>query len=135
MYLFYNQTGNVSNNDTSRRFHANGLQWQNNKHYIFWVCVRRLRYPERNAHASYCHPRPVRLYNIFPHFLINRSIFENTFLNIKCVFWFSLQILSETFLILRRIERDVVKKVNCLHVKYSLFLSDCNEIEVSRQSF
>jgi len=29
-------------------------------------------------------------------------------LNIKCVFWFSLQLLSETFLILRRIQRDVI---------------------------
>ena len=30
-------------------------------------------------------------------------------LNIKCVFWFSLQLLSETFLILRRTERDMIK--------------------------
>jgi hypothetical protein len=28
------------------------------------------------------------------------------------VFWFSLQILSETFLILRRTERDIVKNVH-----------------------
>ena len=30
--------------------------------------------------------------------------------NTKCVFWFSLQLLSETFLILRRNERDMIKK-------------------------
>jgi len=38
------------------------------------------------------------------------------------VFWFSLQLLSETFLILRRNERDVIKNVYC-----SLFLSDLNK--------
>jgi hypothetical protein len=33
-------------------------------------------------------------------------------LNIKCVFWVSLQLLSETFLILRRSERDMIKNVH-----------------------
>ena len=32
-------------------------------------------------------------------------------LNIKCVFWFSLQLLSETFLIIRKNERDMIKNV------------------------
>ena len=35
-----------------------------------------------------------------------KKVFET-----KCVFWFSLQFLSETFLILRRIERDMIKTV------------------------
>jgi hypothetical protein len=48
-------------------------------------------------------------------------------LNKKCVFWFCLQLLSETFLILWRTERDMVKKYIGLHVKYRLFLSDFNE--------
>jgi hypothetical protein len=48
---------------------------------------------------------------IFPHFLINGNIFEKTLLDIKCVFWFSLQLLSETFLILRRIKRDIITNV------------------------
>jgi hypothetical protein len=29
-----------------------------------------------NAHPPYCHPWPARLYNIFPHYLINGTIFE-----------------------------------------------------------
>ena len=37
---------------------------------------------------------------------------KKTLLNIKCVFRCSLQILSETFLILRRNERDMIKNVN-----------------------
>jgi len=46
----------------------------------------------------------------------------------KSVFWFSVQLLSETFLILRRIKRKVIKKIYIvLHVKYALFLSDFNE--------
>ena len=39
----------------------------------------------------------------------------------------SVQILSETFLILRRKERDMTKMYIGLHVKYQLFLSDFNE--------
>jgi hypothetical protein len=42
----------------------------------------------------------------FRYFLKNDSIFGIKILNIKCVFWFSLQLLSETFLILRRIQWD-----------------------------
>jgi hypothetical protein len=45
----------------------------------------------------------------------------------KCVFWFSLQILSEKFLILRSIGNDMIKKCIILHVKYPLFLPDFNE--------
>jgi hypothetical protein len=47
-----------------------------NKHYIFWVCVCGFRYPACNAHAPYCHLWPHRLYDIFPHYLINDTIFE-----------------------------------------------------------
>jgi len=48
-------------------------------------------------------------------------------LKIKCVFWFSLQLLSETFLILRRNERGIIKNIYTgLHVNYPLLLSDFN---------
>jgi hypothetical protein len=43
------------------------------------------------------------------------------------VFWFPLQNLSEILFFLRRIVRDMIKKVYCLHVKYLLFLSDFSE--------
>jgi hypothetical protein len=43
------------------------------------------------------------------------------------VFWFSLQILFETFLILRRNEQDIIKMYIGLRVKYRLFLSDFKE--------
>jgi hypothetical protein len=43
------------------------------------------------------------------------------------VFGFSLQLLSETFLIIRRTERDMIKNVSGNHEKHPLFLSDFNK--------
>ena len=45
----------------------------------------------------------------------------------KCVFWFSLQLFSEIFLILRNVQRDIILFYIGLHVKRVLFLSDLNE--------
>jgi hypothetical protein len=49
-------------------------------------------------------------------------------LNANCVFWVLQQQLSETYLRLRKIEPDMIKLYNDLHVQYPLFLSDFNEI-------
>jgi hypothetical protein len=85
------------------------LQWRSNKYYIFWVCVCSLRYPACNAHAPYCHLWPARLYNIFPHYLIKDTIFERkNLLDTKCVFWFSVQLLSETNLIIIITKQDTI---------------------------
>ena len=47
----------------------------------------------------------------------------------KRVFWFSLQLLSETFIILRTIQPDITTNVQHtgVHVKYRLYLSDFNK--------
>jgi len=89
------------------------LQWKSIKYYKFWVRVCSLRYPPCNAHAPYCHLWPVRLYYTFPLYLINGMIFLKKILNITHVFWFSLQLMSETFLSLRRIVRDMTTNVKC----------------------
>jgi len=81
------------------------LQWKSSRYYIFWLCVSSLRHAACNVHVSYCHLWPAQLYCIFSHCLINGKTFKKV-TNVKCVFWFSLQLLSETFLILRRIEWD-----------------------------
>jgi len=52
---------------------------------------------------------------------------------VKCRF--SLQLLSETFLVLRRIERDVIKNEYWSLRKYPLFLSDFNEFWVFSKYF
>jgi hypothetical protein len=64
-------------------------------------------------HRIICHLWPVWFCHILPHYLINSKVFvKKIFLNIKCVFWFPLQILSETFLILRIIQQDIIIKVS-----------------------
>ena len=98
------------------------------------MCVCSLRYPAFNANASYCHRYYVWGYSIFPHYLINGTTFEKKGIEHKKCFDFLL-ILPETFLILRIIERDMIKKYIELHVKYLLFLSDFNELEISCEIF
>jgi hypothetical protein len=66
-----------------------------------------LRYPACNAHALCCHAWSTTLYSIFPHCLINCTRFEYKVTEHKmCVLIFSTN-LSETFLILRRIQWDI----------------------------
>ena len=65
-----------------------------------------------NAQAPYCHLRPARFYSIFPHYLVNATIFGKKVNKHKCVFCFSVRRLSETFFILRRNAGDVIKNVN-----------------------
>ena len=82
------------------------LQLKSNKYYILWGYVCSLRYTACNEHAPYCHLWPVRLYNIFrPYKALG---FGKKLLNIKCVFWWFTQILSDTFLILKICEQDII---------------------------
>jgi hypothetical protein len=76
------------------------------------VCLRAcsLTNPALNA-PPYCNLRLLWLHHIFPLYLINGTIFGKRLLNIKCVFSFSLLHSFETFLILRRIQRDTVINV------------------------
>jgi hypothetical protein len=65
-------------------------------------CVCSLRHPTCNAHAPYCHLWPARHYSIFPHYLINGTIFrEKKLLNTKCGLWLSVQLLYDTFCMIR----------------------------------
>jgi hypothetical protein len=59
----------------------------------------------------YCHLWPIWLYT-FPHYLTNGTIFRKKLLNVKYVFWFLLQLLSEIFLILRIIQQDIIINVH-----------------------
>jgi hypothetical protein len=75
------------------------------------VCVCSLSYPACNEHAPYCHLWVVRLFSIFPNYLIYVKISEKKVLKTKCVFWVSLKMFSGTFLILKRTEGDIIKNV------------------------
>ena len=58
--------------------------------HILSVCISSLSYPARNAHAPYCHLWPAPLYKVFPHYLINGTIFEKKNTEYKmCVLIFS----------------------------------------------
>jgi hypothetical protein len=83
-----------------------------NQYHIFWVCVCSLSYAAGKSHyfctALYCQLWTVWLYHIFPHYLINSKIFGKNLLIIRCEFWFSLQLLSVTFLIRRIIQWGII---------------------------
>jgi hypothetical protein len=68
--------------------------------------------PARKVHAPYYYTRtwPLRLCG-FPHYLIYGTIFRKKLWITKCVVTFSTNF-SATFLILRRIERDIITNVN-----------------------
>jgi hypothetical protein len=92
-----------------------------------------LTYPACNA---YCHLCPLSLHHILRHYLINGKIFEKKSLNIKCMFLFSLQILSETSPILRWIQRD--KVINVKTSSWKSIRYACQilmKFEFSRQIF
>jgi hypothetical protein len=93
--------------------------WKSSKYYLFWMCFCSPRYSTCTVLSSVT----CLVIHIFQKYLINGTILEKMWLNIKCMFWFSLQPLSKTFLILRRNERDMIKKMYIGHVQYPLFLS------------
>ena len=85
-----------------------------NKYYIFWVSVCSLRYPACKAHAPYyiatCGLPDC---TIFFYITSQTARFSGKrLLNIKCVFWFSLQLLYETFLIPGGIQRYIIIHVH-----------------------
>ena len=94
------------------------LQWKRIKYYLLGVCVCSLSYPARNVHASYdtvpC--GLLQLYHIFPHYLTNGTI-KKVIKYEMCRLIFSVN-LYETFIDLRRNERDVIKNV-CSVFMYS----------------
>jgi len=61
------------------------LQWISDMCYIFWVCVCSLKHLACNAHASYFQLLFAKLYNVFPHYLINSTIFEKKITDHKMV--------------------------------------------------
>ena len=74
---------------------------------------------------------------VVPHFatyLIN-SKFSLKKVDIKCVFKFSLQLISETFLVIRSIWRDVIRNVNRSSFKVPFFLTYYNKNGIFSTNF
>jgi hypothetical protein len=62
----------------------------------------------------------------FLHYLINGVILGGKNIEHKNVMWFCVQLLSETFHILRRTQRDIITNVHTVYVSI-LFLTEFNE--------
>jgi len=56
------------------------------------------------------------IYSIFPHYLMKETIFARKLLNKKSV-WILSVVFSETLLILRRNDKDMIKTYIGLHTK------------------
>jgi hypothetical protein len=78
-----NKTGNLRITWHCGAFEQQLLQWKSNKYYIFSVCVWSIRHQACNAHAPCYRLWPARLYNIFPPYLINGTIFVKKFMKHK----------------------------------------------------
>jgi hypothetical protein len=89
-----------------------------------------------NGTCHSCHLWPAPLCIISPHYFINGTIFEKKVLDTKSVFWFYLQLLSETFLILRREDRHMITNVYLSSYKVPFFSCPIlKKLSISRQIF
>jgi len=80
------------------------LQWKSSNYYIFRVCFCNLNFAAWNAHASYYHPWPLRLYYIFPTLSHKRKNFLNKVSENKIRVSVFFKLLSEKFFIVKIIE-------------------------------
>ena len=113
------------------------LLWKSNRYYLFWMCVRNLSYPACNARAPYCRRWPVRLYNIFSHYLINGTIFkEKSFWTQNACFGYLYSFIWNISHFKKKCGRwSQINMSVGLHVEYALFLSDFIEIWISSAHF
>jgi hypothetical protein len=72
---------------------------------------------------------------LFFHLFHKQNDFRIKLFPIKYVFCFSLQLLSEIFLIIKRTERDMIKLHIGLNANYPLFLWQFNETEIFTPHF
>ena len=103
------KTVNVHVTSAVRCVWANMLQWKSNKYYIFWVSVCGLNYQARTVPQSVL----CLCLQYFPTLSHKQHNFERKKKITKCVFWFSIQLLCEIFLILRRTGRDIIVHSCC----------------------
>jgi hypothetical protein len=78
------------------------LQWKSNKHYKFWICVTLVIQHAMCMHHIILSSVACLALPYISTLSHKWHDFQKKLLNVRCVFWFPLQHLSETFLILRR---------------------------------
>ena len=85
-----------------------------------------IQYATRRLHI-FC------LHYIFQHYLIKHTIFGKKLLSIKCVLWFSLQLLFKAYLILRKISARCYECTHTSSCKVPVICRVLTKLEFSRQ--
>jgi len=98
------------------------------------VCICSLRYPACNAQGTY-HLWPAPFYNIFPHYLINGTIFENSYWTQNVCFDFLYNFCLKYFSFWQETSEILQTVSTGLHAKYRLFLCDFNETWIISTDF
>jgi len=84
------------------------------------VCVCRLSDPSWKTHVLYY--IAISGLSIFPQYLIKGTIFRKKNIEHKSMVLFTLHLSPETFLILRRIQQDIIINVHRYSCKVSVIL-------------
>jgi hypothetical protein len=90
------------------------------------LCVRSRRYPACSLHSLYCLLCLVRLYCIFQHYLINRTIKKKA-IGHKMCFYFLYNFCLKHFSFYEELSEVLSNMYIGLHVGYPLFLLDFNK--------
>jgi len=128
--LVFNKTGNIRIMLYWEAFLQPLSNWQSNNYYKSQVCVSSLSYPACNANTLYCHVAcsALQYFSTLSH---KRHDFRKRERKkghwTQNVFWFTLQLLLETFFIIEELSEIRSKMYIGLHLKNPLFLSDFNE--------
>jgi hypothetical protein len=99
-----------------------------NKDEILQVCVCTLALVIWHANVTFSVPHYIITCDLpgcttFFHIISKRArLSGKKLLNTKCAFWFYLQRLSEIFIILRRIQRDITINICRFYVKWPLYI-------------
>jgi hypothetical protein len=101
--MYCKKRGSVRINVTLRCVRLTTVPVERNRYYVLWVCVCTLVLQHAMHTGRIILSHIAYMAVLYFSILINSTIFGNTLLSIRCVFKFSLQILSKTFIILRRI--------------------------------
>jgi hypothetical protein len=119
------KTSNVHLNVTLRRLRETFFfPWKSNNCHILCVCVCSISYPARKAHALYyiviC---GLTDYTVLFHIVSSKARFlKRKRIEYKVCFLIFSQILSERFLIVRKIQRDVIIHVHRSSYKTSIII-------------
>jgi hypothetical protein len=125
IYILYNKIGNVYIHVTLGRVRVTNVTVKKATRITYSECVCSLSYPACKAHAPY--------YTVICGLFGGATIFFNVshkrrdlkkmLSNINCVFWLSLQLAFQKFLILWRILRDIIINVHWCSCEVPVFLA------------